>query len=52
MKPGNRASYRQDDKWLTGEIICIYSSGMVVMDAGLPDRSRHCIKLADLYPPF
>ena len=50
MTPGCRASYRHDDKWLTGEIIAIYSSGMVVM--GLPDGSRHCVKLTDLHPPF
>jgi hypothetical protein len=49
---GYRASYSLNDKWLTGKIIAIYASGMVVMDAGLPDGTRHCVKLTDLHPPF
>jgi hypothetical protein len=50
MTPGYRASYRHDDKWLTGEIIEIYARGMVLM--GLPDGTRHRVKLTDLHPPF
>ena len=52
MKPGHNAAYQFDGKWFIGQIIRIYSSGMVVMDAGLDDRSRHCINIANLHPPF
>jgi hypothetical protein len=52
MKPGHTAAYQIAGQWLTGEIIRIYSSGMVVMDAAMPDRSRHCIMIDNLHPPF
>lgn len=52
MKPGHNARYQFDGQWFTGEIIRMYSSGMTVMDAGLDGRSRHCININNLHPPF
>lgn len=51
LKTGYRVAYKAEEQWFAGEIINLYSL-IAVVDPDLPDGTRHCPRLSELFPPF